>query len=292
MGLRLRKNHLSLSSAEKSRFVAALLELKAKGVYDKLVKEHRTAMPPMGMGGMGAMGGMTMAHRCPWFLPWHRQFLLRLELELRKADSRVVLPYWNWLRDRKPSSPLWAPDFMGGDGTGAAAHVADGPFAFAAGKWRLTIQSDGSKDPALRREIGRNPEARLPSTSRIGAAMKRTPYDTSPWNDEERGPVLGAGFRPWLEHVVHDPVHGWVGGTMELATSPNDPVFFLHHANVDRLWTVWQNTHESADPYLPISGGGKYDADRPMPVYPTTPSTLVSSRRRPLEYRYDEEERP
>jgi hypothetical protein len=37
-------------------------------------------------------------------------------------------------------------------------------------------------------------------------------------------------------------------------TSPNDPVFFLHHCNVDRLWWQWQIQHPTAG-YVPTSGG-------------------------------------
>lgn len=34
-----------------------------------------------------------------------------------------------------------------------------------------------------------------------------------------------------------------IGGNMVDQTSPNDPIFFLHHANVDRLWAMWQDYH-------------------------------------------------
>jgi tyrosinase len=37
---------------------------------------------------------------------------------------------------------------------------------------------------------------------------------------------------------------------MSLSSSPNDPVFFLHHCNVDRIWAAWQETHPDAA-YLP-----------------------------------------
>jgi hypothetical protein len=37
-------------------------------------------------------------------------------------------------------------------------------------------------------------------------------------------------------------------------TSPNDPVFFLHHCNVDRIWALWQYAHP-ASAYLPAAGG-------------------------------------
>lgn len=39
---------------------------------------------------------------------------------------------------------------------------------------------------------------------------------------------------------IHNPVHNAVGGTMASSSSPADPLFWLHHANVDRLWANWQ----------------------------------------------------
>jgi hypothetical protein len=38
----------------------------------------------------------------------------------------------------------------------------------------------------------------------------------------------------------HNAVHVWVGAQMRTASLPNDPVFFLHHANIDRPWSLWQ----------------------------------------------------
>jgi hypothetical protein len=37
-------------------------------------------------------------------------------------------------------------------------------------------------------------------------------------------------------------------------TSPNDPVFFLHHCFIDKLWADWQERHPDQS-YLPQSGG-------------------------------------
>jgi tyrosinase len=288
MALRLRKNHLAMSAAEKRRFVEAVLALKRSGEYDRLVKEHRSAMPSMS----GSMGGMPMhmahmAHRNPWFLPWHREFLGRYEAALRKVDPKVTLPYWNWLEDRAKSSPLWHSDFMGGTGRGPEDHVADGPFAYDGGKWRITVESEGVHDPALRRTIGRS--ERLPTKRAAKAALASVPYDTAPW-DDGMPPKERSGFRPQLEYNVHNPVHGWVGGTMELATSPNDPVFFLHHANVDRLWAVWRHEHPGETPYLPTQAGTRFDQDQSMPVFDTKPEAVLDHHA--LGYRYDVEDRP
>jgi len=32
---------------------------------------------------------------------------------------------------------------------------------------------------------------------------------------------------------------------MQFAMSPGDPVFFLNHCNVDRLWAEWQNLNNN-----------------------------------------------
>ncbi len=53
------------------------------------------------------------------------------------------------------------------------------------------------------------------------------------------------GFQRDLE-AVHGGVHNAIGGDMMTAHSPADPIFFLHHANVDRLWVQWQATQAKA----------------------------------------------
>ncbi len=46
-------------------------------------------------------------------------------------------------------------------------------------------------------------------------------------------------FEPLLEARPHNPVHNLVGGIMNTMASPLDPLFWLHHANIDRLWAAW-----------------------------------------------------
>jgi tyrosinase len=54
----------------------------------------------------------------------------------------------------------------------------------------------------------------------------------------------------------HNRVHVWVGGIMARGESPIDPIFFLHHANIDRLWAQWQNSHPGQHPNLSSSPWG------------------------------------
>jgi hypothetical protein len=47
-------------------------------------------------------------------------------------------------------------------------------------------------------------------------------------------------FRELIEFGIHAQVHDMIGGDMSTMYSPNDPMFFLHHSNIDRLWAEWQ----------------------------------------------------
>ncbi|MGC0340658.1 hypothetical protein RKD20_005692 [Streptomyces sp. SLBN-8D4] len=83
-----RKNVSTLTSAEKRRFVNAMLEVKRRGEYDEFVRTHIEYYTSDGEEGLRA------AHMTPSFLPWHRRFLLELEKALRRVDSlreRAVL---------------------------------------------------------------------------------------------------------------------------------------------------------------------------------------------------------
>ncbi len=54
---------------------------------------------------------------------------------------------------------------------------------------------------------------------------------------------------------IHGSVHIWVGGTMsDASVSPADPVFWLHHANLDRLWWVWYNGPQGNHQNPPLTG--------------------------------------
>ncbi len=50
--------------------------------------------------------------------------------------------------------------------------------------------------------------------------------------------------------------HNWTGGTMAGGNSPLDPLFYLHHCNVDRLWAIWQLNHAGATQYTLDQGAG------------------------------------
>ena len=260
-----RKNQKALTTTEKTAFVNAVLGLKrqasqmhpgdaTRSRYDDFVEVHLNAMTAM-----MTPGKTTWGHQASPFTAWHRVLLFQFEQELRKIDGSVTLPYWDWTTDQAKTSAPWTNDFLGGDGRAGDGKVLTGPFRFDAGNWTIRVK-DGPTDPGfLTRQMGRRADARrLPSKQAQKTCLATTPYDVAPWDDSKRSQSNRAqwqGFRIQLEIPLHNLVHRWVGGAMLAMASPNDPVFWLHHCNLDRLWSVWQRQNPTQAPYLPTSGG-------------------------------------
>ncbi|MFJ4719102.1 tyrosinase family protein [Streptomyces luteogriseus] len=248
-----RKDVSTLTSAEKRRFVKAMLEVKRRGEYDEFVRTHIEYYTSDGE------DGLRTAHMAPSFLPWHRQFLLDLEKALRRVDASVSVPYWDWTRDRTTTSTPWTADLLGGTGRRSDRRVMTGPFAYAEGNW--TIKEGVTDEEFLTRDLGRPRDPiRLPTKAELERALKDPLYDASPWDS-----TAGKGFRNKLEGwgsgrgsaswQNHNRVHRWVGGAMVGGASVNDPVFWLHHAFVDLVWSRWQRRHR-AHRYLPAKPPG------------------------------------
>lgn len=274
-----RQNQATLTAPQKASFVAAVKALKANGMYDMMVREHRAAILSI---------RPDPAHLGPAFFPWHRECLRRFELALQSVDATVTLPYWDWTRDRSATSSLWAADFMGGNGRSSDRRVTTGPFAYSTGTWTLTVNDTARTPPYLRRAFGVSDPA-LPSSTRVNQALATVPYDVSPWNFNTNP---GQSFRKYTETNVHDLVHRWVGGTMMEGSSPNDPVFWLHHCNLDRLWGIWQKRNPTRTYRPPTGGPAGHNIDDPMWPWagepnPPTPRKMLDHTA--LGYTYDDE---
>ncbi|OII59790.1 tyrosinase [Streptomyces sp. CC53] len=240
-----RKNQAALTAAEKRRFVSAVHELKRSGRYDTFVTTHNAFIMS------DRDDAERVGHRSPSFLPWHRRFLLDFERALQSVDTEVTLPYWDWTADRTPRSSLWAPDFLGGTGRSRDGRVMDGPFARSGGRWTISVRVDGRD--FLRRNLGAGGLS-LPTRAEVDSVLAMDTYDMAPWNSGSDG--FRNHLEGWRGVNLHNRVHVWVGGQMATGVSPNDPVFWLHHAFIDKLWADWQARHPDS-PYLP--GGGTAD---------------------------------
>lgn len=181
------------------RFKNAISALIANGAYSRLVNIHADMTHRMHtMRGMGQVGTLR-------FLPWHRSYLTKFEIELRLIDSTLSIPYWNWLEN--PRIPDWLQDFL------------------------PTGVTDGRGRPiAVTRDPGNSRQPTLPQTTEMAAVEAQATYLDF---------TLGLeGARPY---GAHNQVHMWVGATMSnVPIAPADPIFWMHHAFCDRIWHVWQ----------------------------------------------------
>ena len=148
-----------------------------------------------------------------------------------------------------------------GGRTGAGC-VADGPFKDE----KLHIGPLGAMRPNNTRCLTRN----LNAASAHGAAAKesfRQVLTASKTFGDLRAalemPIRAAGGAngtagPRMAGSLHTVGHGGIGGEMlDVFTSTNDPLFFLHHAGLDRVWAMWQELGEPARIYdvAPASAG-------------------------------------
>ena len=170
------------------------------------------------------------------------------------------------------------------------------------------VQELKETDDFLKRDLGHHPNnpkrddgRQLPTSDNVDRVLDFAPYDTEPWHsdpfkDQTTPPDSTAGFRKNVEFLIHNPAHQWVGGSMDGSCSSNDPVFWLHHCNIDRLWAKWQTSFYFGWPYLPPSWTSGvwsgHGLDDPMPpwedeIYPPTPRSVLNHHA--LGYQYDTE---
>lgn len=130
---------------------------------------------------------------------------------------------------------------FGGDGHERGAEtlhggrcVIDGPFANTTRAWRALSEghshdveygphclSRGFAQESATLEVLHD----LISTARVAKTLDQPDY---------------AAFFEDFESGAHNAIPQFIHGDFLTFTAPNDPVFFLHHANVDRLWWMWQ----------------------------------------------------
>lgn len=289
---RVRKNVVDLTQEEKQAFVDAVRTLKhtvpegsSVSIYDQFVAVHVAAMGLMYEDAQGPAAGHDGAHESDLFLPWHREFIHRFEKALQSVNPNVTLPYWDWT-DAKALAVLFQDDFLGPNGQGVnlsipglgdvqGGPVVSGPFSAANG-WIL------------------NPNLHIkPSGESLGDTLLRflevPPTNSYPIPKEDVEQILAINdyetFRLALEGFIkldsssqqptpgvfeHNYFHSFVGGatfdpavgrpdplgTMAaLASSINDPIFWLIHSNVDRLWAQWQANGHAGSNYYPAAGG-------------------------------------
>lgn len=173
---------------------------------------------------------------CPhgnwYFLPWHRVYLHHFERVIAVASGKAdfALPYWDWDgndRNRMPDDTLNANGlFWQRRGANARSNTT-----------RMLPNNVGA--PAMQQIMGAN------NFLSFGSGRARGLRDNS--------------SHGLLESMPHNSTHVWVGGNggdMASFMSPRDPIFWMHHNNVDRIWSAWMRKQTRSNlPTVPPNGG-------------------------------------
>ena len=255
------------------RFRQALVSLKAApsqlpaphtqaNRYDDYVYIHQQSMA----GHPGNDPGPHPGHRGPAFFPWHREFLRRLESDLRavSGDPSICLPYWDWSRDQQPADGGYpfVDDLLGGNGTGSGIVVQTGVFASANG-WTLNLADayDGDANHvanlhSLQRSLGSLTPS-LPTPAAVTGALAVSVYDASPWNINAPG---ANSFRnlskagPGRRRVPTCTTASTSGSAARCCPAPRPTTrcSFSTTAKEDELWAVWMQKYPAVPHYLPL----------------------------------------
>jgi tyrosinase len=179
------------------------------------------------------------------FLSWHRLFLLEVEDRLKTSGGtnafRISLPYWNWADEN--SNVTW-------DNSG----FLDIPTLQNAG-FLCDNDSDGQRTDGLpitpRVLITRNIAASFNITnSNINDMINGSGVTSFMPSFFQAVSQSSDFFSKRLEHW-HNLGHNFVGGSMLSIESPADPVFYLHHNFVDKLWEDWEGKEDNIKSSFP-----------------------------------------
>ena len=192
----------------------------------------------------GGFGGEPYCeHQSENFLGWHRPYLLDFEIKIRERIKDIFgvaaaeewrIPYWNWASRTTTGIPKAFTDetYMDGE-TEKPNPLYSQPYQLPYPPG-LPLPNEGWPTQTYR-EPGNVDE---PSPGQPALRDLRTQV-LAAWEINTFGED---GFCLAIEQP-HNGLHVWVGGFMVTLRSSFDPIFWCHHANVDRQWWIWQRKY-------------------------------------------------
>ncbi|KAH9809401.1 hypothetical protein DFH28DRAFT_989827 [Melampsora americana] len=197
-------------------------------------------------------------HFVAHFLVWHRHFIYLYEQALSTCGYTGALPRWDWTLDAAnvTAAPVWSSDAevgFGTNGTGPSSAssdtgldggaVVDGAFARLQLNYPFRHLLQRNWNPFLDVSVGGSIFAsQYFDQKAIRSIQRSTSYQQFAVAVEGQNPNVFDNAQPG----PHGTVHALIGGDFpSSSTAANDPIFFLHHANIDWLWWKWQQADRS-----------------------------------------------
>jgi tyrosinase len=224
-----------------------------------------------------------------FFLPWHRMYLFYFEQIVANTIVQLggpdgwALPYWNYSDSTNPDSRKIPSAFRD-------ATLPDGtPNAL-----RITQRASGNNGD----DVGFSEDVDLLECLQEPQFVAQAPGGSPGFGGAETGFSHTGTFAAMgqLERLPHGSMHGQVGGFMgRFHTAALDPLFWLHHANIDRLWEVWRrrnNSHTNPTQAEWLTGVPFDFNDGLGTVVTHTSNQVVDTETVPLEYVYEDTSDP
>ena len=305
-------------------------ELQNVSTYDMFVTLHTLAAREQDISISGeddcskVLGDVIIdfAHQSSAFLTWHRYYLLIVESELRRVAKRMsitdfTLPYWDWRMDNVAifHNDFFGTPFYGTRRTDVSGTLFDNEWPtvcdlhYREYDWEgcdvvrrlCNVNNDRAQNRRLQRGFRMEKDKPfLPNETSIVMALaandnsnqlgfrKRLegfvdlcPGNTPPCLDNTKG----------KHNNLHNAVHIFLGGHMRIVPSAsNDPIFFLHHANIDRLFESWIRRFGNILPNYGMQTGGHPGHnwnDYLVPFFPLKTNADMYKRSSELGFSYD-----
>ncbi|AMP74617.1 tyrosinase family protein [Ralstonia solanacearum] len=260
-------------------------DLSAYREFVSIMKSKNQTQPLSWLGYANQHGSLNGGFKyCPhgdwYFLPWHRGFMLMYERAVAALTGykSFAMPYWNWTEDRLLPEAFTAKTYNGKPNPLYVPNRNDltGPYA-------LTDAIVGQKE--VMDKIYAETNFEVFGTSRSVDRSVQPPLVQN--SLDPKWVPMGGGTQGILERTPHNTVHNNIGAFMPTAASPRDPVFMMHHGNIDRVWATWNalGRKNSTDPlWLGMKFPNNY-IDPQGRYYTQGVSDLLSTEA--LGYRYD-----
>ena len=203
-GAIIRKSFKNLTAAELTAFKNGVAVMKARPATNPTswayqAAIHGTVATPV------QTAWNTCQHNTTFFMSWHRMYVCFFERILRKASGMpgLGLPYWNY------------------------SDAADATARFLPAAFRSPANASNPLYNAVRNSALNAGTGQISASAVSLASVIPGPVDFYPFSGNINGTPHGA---------VHGAIGGWMGA---FATAGQDPIFWLHHCNIDRLWNRW-----------------------------------------------------
>lgn len=183
---------------------------------------------------------------CPhgdwYFLPWHRGYVEMYEkaAAVLTKNPKFAMPYWDWTTLRELPATFTDETYKGKPNSLYVPGRGDDPSMVRNSLTGPNALTDALVGPEVMRRIYKETVFEVFGTTRNPQQNNLNP----------KWVPMGGGNQGILERTPHNNVHNNIGAYMPQTNSPRDPIFMMHHSNIDRIWAYWNalGRKNSTDP--------------------------------------------